>query len=142
MLVRVLNRLTASPLLATLATVALLAPANSSAAEFTDLLDAADDFDDRDPATYDPFDFNIEPTFRFDYGTARISREAACVPSGGSSSTVDENPRLVRDSGRCSEASVVNNKEMLFRETRSTLDVTLRAGLYKDLEFRATIPYV
>src|SRR5690554_2846793 len=139
---RVLHCLTASPLLFALAAATFVVPASASAAEFTDLLDAADDFDDRDPATYDPFDFNLEPTFRFDYGTARISREASCVPTGGSSSTVDENPRLVRDSGRCSEASVVENKEMLFRETRSALDITLRAGLYKDLEFRATIPYV
>ncbi|RVU44775.1 hypothetical protein EA187_09550 [Lujinxingia sediminis] len=142
MLVRVLNRLTASPLIATLAAAALFMPASAYAGEFTDLMDAADNFDDRDPATHDPFDFNLEPTFRFDYGSARISREAPCVPTGGSSSTVDENPRLVRDSGRCSEATVVNNKEMLYRQTRSTLDITLRAGLYKDLEFRATLPYV
>ncbi|RAL22932.1 hypothetical protein DL240_08550 [Lujinxingia litoralis] len=142
MLVRVLDRLTAGPLVFALAAASMALPATATGAEFTDLVDAADDFDDLDEATYDPFDFHLEPTFRFDYGTARISREAPCVPTGGSTDTVDENPRLVRDSGRCREASIVNNKEMLYRQTRSALDITLRAGIYKDLEFRATLPYV
>ncbi len=126
----------------------LLMSAPAHAAEFTDLLDAADDFDDFDEATYDPFDFNIEPSFRFDLASAQITREAPCVPTQDSG--VD-NPRLVEDPDRCPAPNgrdesewgeIVNNREMLYEHTQSTLDVTLRAGLYKDLELRLTVPYV
>ncbi len=121
------------------------------AAEFTDLLDAADDLDDGDPDTYDPWDFHLEPSFNFDYSTAQITREAPCVPSDHPSidessdqynPQADGNRRLVRDSERCPEPRIVTNREMLFQGSRSTLDMTLRAGLYKDLELRINIPYV
>lgn len=123
----------------------LLVSAPAEAAEFTELLDAADDFDDFQEDTYDPFDFNIEPSFRFDLATAQITREAPCVPSLDpfqGEPAVTNNPRLIEDPGRCSEPQIVFNKEMLFEHTKSTLDVTLRAGLYKDLELRLTVPYV
>ncbi|MBA2660877.1 MAG: hypothetical protein H0U74_01165 [Bradymonadaceae bacterium] len=115
------------------------------AAEFTDLLDAADDLDDFDDETYKAFDFSIEPRFRFNTGGATITREAPCVPPDDLSlqdSLVANNPRLIQEPGRCSEATIVFNKEMLYEETQSTIDVTLRAGLYKDLEIRLTVPYV
>lgn len=116
------------------------------AAEFTDLLDAADDLDDDDPDTYKPWDFHLEPTFRFDYGTAQIAREAPCVPqdhpSLSANPLVDRNPRLVRDRDRCDEPRIVTNREMLYQHTRSTVDMTLRAGIFKDLELRINVPFV
>jgi hypothetical protein len=124
----------------------LLISASAEAAEFTDLLDAADDFDDFQEETYDPFDFNIEPSFRFDISNAQITREAPCVPDKGvyenTEPVVFNNPRLVEDRGRCPEATTVFNREMLYEHTQSTMDVTLRAGLYKDLELRINVPYV
>lgn len=128
-------------------------PEQAHAAEFTDLLDAADDFDDLDEATWDPFDFNIEPTFQYHYSRAKIAREAPCVPEEPFSDVPDDqltegqarirnNPRLVVDPGRCEEARTVYNKEMDFTGTRAQLDLKLRAGIYKDLEFYVNVPYV
>lgn len=119
------------------------APAH--AAEFTDLLDAADDFDDLDEATWDPFDFHLEPRFTYKSTSARVTREAPCVPASdpNASDAVKTNPRLVVDEGRCPrEARTIFNKEMLFTQKRAQLDLTLRAGLYKDLELRFNVPYV
>lgn len=114
------------------------------AAEFTDLLDAADDFDDLVEETYDPFDFSIEPRFSLDFESARISREAACVPDESNlvGNAAQNNPRLIVDEGRCSEPRTLANKEMDFKRTTSRLDVDLRAGIYKDLEFKLTVPFV
>lgn len=147
MLVRVFSALIAA------ASVLLVMTVSSPlyAAEFTDLLDAADDLDDGDPETYNPWDFHIEPSFRFEHSSAEISREAPCVPTGhptitpGSSDyneLADDNPRLEVNSERCDRPRIINNREMDFRQTRSIIDMTLRAGLYKDLELRFTIPYV
>lgn len=138
MLVRVLPVFVAT---AAVAAFLALSP-HAEAADYTDLLNAADDFDDNDPETFDPWDFNLEPSFRFDYGTANISREAPCVPNTPSNSLEANNPRLVVDNTRCDEPRIISNKEMDFQHTRSTLDLTLRAGLYKDLELRVTVPYV
>jgi hypothetical protein len=122
----------------------LFVSVSAEAAEFTELLDAADDFDDFQEETYDPFDFNIEPSFRFDISNAQITREAPCLPSGDPTGepAVDNNPRLVSGLDRCSEPSLVFNREMLYEHTQSTMDVTLRAGIYKDLELRINVPYV
>jgi len=114
-----------------------------AAAEFTDLLDAADDKDDFSEETYDPFDFNLEPSFSFESGKAEITREAPCV--NDSSETNADNPRLVTDPGRCvgsSGAGIVENKELLYRRQETQLDFTGRIGIYKDLEFRFNIPFV
>ncbi len=118
----------------------LLISTVARAAEYTDLLDAADDFDDFKESTYDPFDFNIEPSFRFDIATAQIAREAPCVPN--ESDNVANNPRVVVDPGRCSDPSIVYNREMAYKYTQSRINLTLRAGLYKDLELRIKVPYV
>ncbi len=114
------------------------------AAEFTDLLDAADDYDDLVEETYDPFDFSIEPNFRLDFESARISREAACVPDESSlvGEAAQNNPRLIVDEGRCSEPRTLANKEIDYQRTTSRMDIDLRAGIYKDLEFRLTVPFV
>lgn len=140
-----MRRLTTSLLVASVTGSFLLCiPADSHAAEFTDLLDAADDFDDLDEDTWDPFDFNIEPVFQFQYTTGKITREAPCVPTltGAESPGIRNNPRLVVDRGRCSEPRTVFNREMQFVSTRSQLDLNLRAGIYKDLELRFAMPYV
>lgn len=111
------------------------------AAEFTDLLDAADDFDDLDEATWDPFDFNLEPTFRYEFSNAKISREAPCIPSDMDRSPVSS-PRLEVDEARCSEPKTIYNKEMLFEGSRAQLDLKARFGIYKDLELHVNVPYV
>ena len=150
MLVRIVPSLLA--VASALAVVAISSPAEAAdGAEFTQLLNAADDLDDGDPDTYDPWDFHIEPSFNFDYSTAQISREAPCVPAGHPTvdsghpeynPLADGNPRLIEDSSRCDHPRIVTNREMLYRHTESTLDITARAGLYKDLELRFNAPLV
>ena len=115
---------------------------SAHAAEFTEVLDAADDFDDRDDTTWDPFDFNLEARFGFDYATAKIAREAPCVPSEADRPSSGSNPRLEVDAARCSEPTTIYNKEMDFTGTRAVLDLTARFGIYKDLELRINAPYV
>lgn len=128
---------------------------HAEAAEFTDLLDAADDKDDYDEDTYDPFDFNLEPSFTYNTGRAKITREAPCVPASDAQDyankfgvgkndeqLVENNPRVQFDPGRCDEVGVVENKEMLYRHQEARLDITLRVGMYKDLELRINAPIV
>lgn len=118
-------------------------PQSADAAEFTDVLDAADDKDDFKEETFDPFDFNFETKFTYDLSSAQITREAPCVPdASGATDLVADNPRLVTGRGRCSEPGIIYNKEMLYRHTQARMDFTLRAGIYKDLEFRLNVPYV
>jgi len=114
------------------------------AADFTNLLDAADDFDDLIDETYDPFDFNLEARLRLEFESATISREAACVPSDSAlvGEAAQRNPRLVVDAGRCSEPRIISNKELEYSRQTTALDIDLRAGIYKDLEFRLSVPYV
>lgn len=134
--------LTAATLLSALFT------SSAYAAEFTDLADAADDKDDLVDETYDPFDFHIEPSFIIDLATARITREAACVPNDsdlvGQASQEYEagSPRLEVNRERCAEPKTVDNDEMDYRNQTLKLDIALRAGLYKDLELHLHIPYV
>ncbi len=124
-----------------------LLPSTAFSAEFTDTLNAADDLDDGDPDTYNAFDLNLEPSFRFDMGRATIAREATCLrsdhPSYSENPLVERRPesRLIRDPD-CDEPTIFNDEQMDYRKTRSTLDLTLRAGLYKDLELRFNLPYV
>lgn len=129
--------------LACLVASSLLAPNPVSAAEFTDLLDAADDKDDFDESTYDPFDLNIEPSFHFDHTRAEILRERPCVPSGHSSlddDAVSNNPHL--EVGDCADPRIVDRKELRYRHTETSVSFDLRLGLYKDLELHASVPYV
>jgi hypothetical protein len=123
---------------------ALTLSAPASAGEFTDLLDAADDFDDLIENTYDPFDFNLEAKLRLEFESATISREAACVPSESAliGSAAQNNPRLVVDPNRCSEPRIISNKELDFGRQTTAVDIDLRAGIYKDLEFRLSVPYI
>lgn len=139
-----MRRLTSSLLVATVTgSLLLCVPTDSHAAEFTDLLDAADDFDDLDEESWDPFDFNLEPVFQFQYSSGQVTREAPCVPElTTESDAVRENPRLVQGKGRCSQPRTVFNREMQFESSRAQLDLNLRAGIYKDLELRLNVPYV
>ncbi|MFB6262600.1 MAG: hypothetical protein ABEL76_03080 [Bradymonadaceae bacterium] len=116
---------------------ALLLAADARAAEFTDVLDAADDKGDYSEETYDPFDFNLETGFEFKTTKATINREAPCNPEGSG-----DGSGRVEGSDRCSETSIVTNKEALYRHQEATLDVTLRIGMFKDLELRLNAPYV
>lgn len=118
------------------------------AANFTDLVDAADDKDDLIDETYDGFDFNIEPTLVMEFGSGTITREAACVPSesdlvgDASQNFEDSNPRLEVNPERCAEPAVVNNNEADYLNRTMTLEITAKAGLYKDLELHLTVPWV
>ncbi len=122
------------------------ASSSARAAEFTDLLDAADDKDDYDEDTYDPFDFHFEPSFEFNTSKGTIAREAPCVPRQrsevGDKDPASTNPRVQFSPGRCNEATIVDNKEMIYRHQRGELDFDLRFGLYKDLELRFNVPFV
>lgn len=116
----------------------------ATAADFTNLLDAADDHDDLIEETYDPFDFNLETRVRMEFESATISRETACVPSDASliGDAAQNNPRLIVDRGRCAEPRIISNKELDFSRQTTAIDIDLRAGIYKDLEFRLRVPYV
>jgi len=130
-------------LLAGLCATAL--PSAANAAEFTDVLDAADDRDDYDDETFDPFDLNLEPSFRFDMASATISREAPCVPREQSQvmdPNVRNNPRVQFSPERCREATIVDNREMTYRRREMRVGMTLRIGLFKDLELRLNAPFV
>ncbi|MEZ4459658.1 MAG: hypothetical protein R3E66_07975 [bacterium] len=132
------------PVVTGIVALAGLLSSEAMAAEFTDLLDAADNYDDLVDDTYDPFDFNIEPRLRLDFESATISREAACVPTEADlvGQAAQNNPRLVVDRGRCAEPQLISNKEIDYKGQTTALDVTLRAGIYKDLEFKLNVPYV
>lgn len=126
----------------------LLLSTPALAADFTDLVDAADDKDDLIDETYDGFDFNIEPSLRMDFATGTVTREAACVPNesdlvGDASERFESSsPRLEVNPERCAEPAVVDNNEAAYSRQKYTLDMTLKAGLYKDLELHLTVPYV
>lgn len=117
----------------------------ATAAEFTDLLDAADRENDT------TFEFHLEPTFRFDVSSADIAREAVCIdadnnPLYGENELAEGRPerRLHPDCPGTDQLgpTIVHDEEMDFRQTRSTLDLTLRGGLYRDLELRLNFPYI
>ena len=136
------------PIIAAIACSSAFIAVPAFSADYTDLVDAADDMDDLIDETYDGFDFNIEPRFRMDFGKATITREAACVPSQGdlvgraSTEFAESNPRLEVDPTRCAEPEIVDNNEAEYRRRKMTMDVTLKGGLYKDLELHINIPYV
>lgn len=128
---------------------------SATAAEFTDVLDAADDKDDYSEETYDPFDFNLEPSFSYETGKAEITREAPCVNASsadewnsefGDDDLAKSNPRVEYDPERCvtgsGDSGTVENKEMLYRHQEARLDIKARVGLYKDLELHLNAPVV
>lgn len=139
MMVRVFPILIATTLVSPL----ILTPTFSEAADFTHLLSAGDESGNKGFGIFKSWDFHIEPSFRFDIATANINREAPCVPTQAHAGDLaNTNPRLVIDNDRCDEPRIVFNREADFKHTRSTLDIDLRAGLYKNLELRINIPYV
>jgi len=98
-------------------------PAPTHGAEITDVLDAFDYENDN------PFDFNIEPGFRQQIERGRITREAGC------SSTEEPD--------RCPDGDVtLFNRELDYRRVTNFVDIDVRLGLYRDLEFYVGIPIV
>ncbi len=127
----------------------MLTASPAFAAEFTDLVDAADDKDDLIDETYDGFDFTFEPRFRMDFGTAQITREGACVDDasrlvGEASQNFERsNPRLEVDPQDCpDDSAVVDRPEADYRNNTMTLEGVLKVGLYKDLQLSLAVPYV
>ena len=136
-------RLIPTLLAAATAVALVVSPSSSTAAEFTDLLDAAD------PQTDTTWDFHIEPSFRFDISSGDIAREAVCIadhhPQFTDNPLAERRPerRLNRSCpGPDDGPTIVHDEQMNFRQTRSTMDMTLRGGLYRDLELRLNFPYV
>ncbi len=119
--------------------VLALAP-ETQAAEITDVVDAFDTrFDHKKGETVeDPFDFHIEPRFKRTLKRAKITREAPCDPSGGDTGRF---ARLL-GSDRCSEPSVLVNKELRGTRTINQMDIVGQIGLYKDLEIHFELPIV
>jgi len=118
------------------------APTVVRAADITDVVDAADGDD--------PFDFHIEPRFTSTLKRAKITREAPCNPEAIDEPTVDQAsdprsrtrfPRLV-ESTRCTEPSVVFNKEVRAWEEISQLDILAQIGLFRDVEFHLELPII
>ncbi len=132
----------------TIFVLSIFIPADTFAAEFTDLADAADDFDDLVDETFDGFDFILEPNLTAFFGSSVVTREAVCVPSSadlvGDAATNFEqnNPRLSIDPERCAEPRVIDNLETQVDTTKLKLDFALKFGLYKDLQVQINVPYV
>lgn len=94
------------------------------AVETTDVLDAFDDQNN------DPFDFALRLRFQSDKRNSTIGREARC---------------LVGDAlgaGICGSSGTVYARELKYERTKNTIGVDARFGLYKDLEFYVTFPFV
>ncbi len=105
--------------------VGMLAGARTAhAVETTDVLDAFDDDNG------DPFDMALRVRFQNESRTATIGRESRC---------------LVGDAignGLCGSSGNVYAREMKYQRSKNTMFVDARFGLYKDLEFSVTFPFV
>ncbi len=121
----------------------------AEASEPTEVLDGTG-LMDTSPSTFntrgfaqEPY-FYVTPGFRFDYTTAEISREAPCVASENSfedGELAANNPRVQFDEQGCSTPRIVNRRQMDYRSTRTTLDMTLRTGA-RGIELRLNFPLV
>jgi len=111
--------------LVALAIVGSFASARTAhAVETTDVLDAFDDDNN------DPFDMALRVRFQNESRNATIGRETRC---------------LVGDSignGLCSGSGNVYARELKYQRSKNTMFVDARFGLYKDLEFYVTFPFV
>jgi hypothetical protein len=94
----------------------LLAPAGAGAAEVTAITSAFDDDA--------PFELKIQIGWLHSAQRTKITREHLQAPAPGESPTI------------------VDVTELQYRRTLNQLRPTVRAGLYKDLEFTFTWPYV
>ena len=102
--------------LSTISLFTIVRPTAVVAAEITEVADAADGDD--------PFDFELEVGWSRTQVQAKITREH-----------LQTNPRT-------GQPDIVDVTELRYRDIRSQLDITARAGLYKDLELHATLPIV
>ncbi len=115
----------------------LVLPGVPKAAEITDVLDAADGDD--------PYDFNLEVSFERKEEWGLIQREYHCTNTrwheDGTSETLE--PGTPGYDPNCSDRDrIVSAREMDYRRTLNLMNVLLRFGIYKDLEFRFKLPYV
>lgn len=100
-------------------------PSAAHAVEVTDVLDAADD------QNGDPFDFAVRLRFTTEQRRSSIARETKCVSSDQLGSQM------------CPRGSqYLYAKELDYERVRNTLNIDLRAGVYKDLELYITAPVV
>ncbi|HIA02922.1 MAG TPA: hypothetical protein EYN06_01270 [Myxococcales bacterium] len=105
----------------------LACPATSRSADVTNVIDAFDG-----SKTFDGI-FSIR--FAHEQRRSLIVREWICDKN--------DNPGATGKNPFCPESSqVLDARQMRFTEVMNVLNLDLRAGLYKDLEFYATIPVV
>ncbi len=111
--------------LVAVALVGVLAGARTAhAVETTDVLDAFDDDNN------DPFDFALRVRFQNESRTATIGRETRCLAGDAIGH------------GLCSSSGNVYARELKYQRSKNTMAVDARFGLYKDLEFYMSFPFV
>jgi len=88
-------------------------PSAGQAAILTDVLDASDDNDD-------VFDFSLSVDFTQVHEQARISRERNTISS--------------------TDKRMLTQREFEYNSIKSTIDVNMKFGIYKDLEFHINLP--
>ena len=99
-------------------------PSVASAADITDVLDAADEVYLEDELVSDPFDISLKPTFRQHREWAKLKREH----------------RNTKSSGGDNQTHLYN--ELEYERTINTFDIDLEIGLFHDLAFRMSMPIV
>ncbi|MSP70588.1 MAG: hypothetical protein EXR76_00075 [Myxococcales bacterium] len=100
-------------------------PGAVSAAELTDVIDAAD--------VNDPYDANVEIEYGRSLRRAKITREFYCDPAA----TPDTCPNALPGVGKS-----VNAKELRFQRVTHVLTPRLRLSIWHDLELRVELPVV
>ena len=102
----------------------VLATRTVFAVETTDVLDALDDQND------DPFDFALRLRFQNETRKAKIGRETRCLVGDAIGNTL------------CAASGNIYARELAYERSRNLLGIDARFGVYKDLEFYMTFPFV
>ncbi|MEZ4432725.1 MAG: hypothetical protein R3F65_09950 [bacterium] len=105
----------------------LVSAAPVTAAEITDVIDAADGDD--------PFDMRIEVDYRRSLRRAKITREFNCQPS-----TTPEHIETCPEAPP--EGELLHVKELRYERVTHEVVPTVRIGLWHDLELKVEIPIV
>jgi len=110
-----------------IAVAALTLSERAHAADITDVLDAFDQHIYDGKVVEDYIDFAIEPSFVQTVKRAKITREANCQ----------------QGSERCpDESTIIINKELRYERIVNQMDIDIRLGMFRDLEFFMKLPIV
>lgn len=110
----------AAAALAAVVAAETIEPKHASAADITDVLDAADEVYLEDELVGDPFDISLKPTFKQRREWAKLKREYA--------SSDDKKVHLYN--------------ELEYERVINEFDIDLEVGLFHDLSFRMSLPIV